>query len=197
MNNEYVIFDLDGTLIDSWESITLCLTRTVEAVGCESVPSSFFSDYDISHIGKAFHQCHDRFVKEMGWREFKSLSDKIYIRDCLDKVKTLEPGVMMLNQTLEKGMDCVVLTNKFQMAADIICTMLFGPTTFKHIIGRKGIRMIKPYKYAINAITRCGLDIACCAGYVGDSETDRIMAEKMGVRYHSINELSSTISLYQ
>lgn len=190
VNEPFVIFDLDGTLVDSWNSLTECLRRTLESLNRELPSDTFFNQYDIGDIGSMFHDCHRIYTSDIEWKKFKSLSGIVYVRYCIPFVKVIPKGKLLFEKCRAMNLGCVVLTNKYQLSADIICTLLYGPTAFKSIIGRNGIGMIKPHKYAVNRIERCGLDVSLCRGYFGDSHIDETMAARLKVPYWDINSIT-------
>lgn len=191
MQNEYfVIFDLDGTLVDSRNSLMECLRLTLKSLNRELPSDTFFNQYGIGDIASMFHDCHCIYASDIEWEKFKSLSDTVYVRYCIPYIKVIPKGKLMLDKCRAMNLECVVLTNKYQLSADIICTLLYGPTAFKTIIGRNGIGMIKPYKKAVNRIERCGLDVSLCRGYFGDSLVDESMAAKLKVPYWDINSIT-------
>ena len=98
-------------------------------------------------------------------------------------------GEKIVEYCKKQDVKIVVLTNKIQLAADIICTSLFPIGVFMDIIGRNGVRPIKPNKIAIARLKHRQLSPELCHAFIGDSATDEKMAQLMNVRYYDINQL--------
>lgn len=185
----YVIFDLDGTLVDSWASMKECLLLTLNDLGYRIDTEKFFSGYNIGTTGQMFRDCHSRFVRNESWHDFKKLSDDIYVERCLPLVTATTKGEKLLEGTIKKGYEAIVLTNKSQLAAEMICDSIFGKSFFGFVLGRLGAEAIKPTKAAVMALAERGVEVEQCVGYYGDSYEDEKMAAMLGVVYQDVNSI--------
>lgn len=123
-----VIFDLDGTLADSLESIAYCTNRAIGRYGFAPFETERFKYF----VGDGAAELIRRALKAAGDEELayydrvKAEYDVIFEADCMYKVVPYD-GIPELLQTLrKKGVKTAVLSNKpHERTVDVI-SRLFG-----------------------------------------------------------------------
>lgn len=192
INANYVILDLDGTIIDSFDSVCQSLSLTLDVLSLPIPSEGFYELFRNEELSSLFKAAYDGFGKCLSWKSFKSAFDEVYSHHCTEDVRVTSTGNAIVECCKRMNVRMVVLTNKRQLAADIVCTSLFPVRTFADIIGRDGVRPIKPYKYAVNKLVHSGFPTEMCKACFGDSSTDEKMAMKMGVDYYDIRTMDES-----
>ena len=137
-----VIFDLDGTLINSIEDLGDTVNQLLKKRGypIHDINSycKFVGDGVIKLIERALPEnCNDDIM------EIKHEFDEIYGKNCLNKTKAY-PGIVELLEILkEHDYNLAVVTNKPQQHAIKITKALF-PDTFDYIFGNSALHPKKP-----------------------------------------------------
>lgn len=166
-----VLFDLDGTLVDSMEDIASAINRVL-------------GDFELAPQGV------DSYRNRVGWGLRKALEltmppmDSEEINRAVTLLKdyyTADPctgttaydGIHNLLETL-KSNDCTlfVYTNKDESIAEIIIENVFPTGTFKKIFGARSGRAQKPDKTAVRSVIEETGFKAEEILYIGDSEVD-------------------------
>ena len=190
MNNAgYVIFDLDGTIIDSFESACKSLSLTLESLSLPVPSDDFYEPFRDKELSALFRATYAHSRTTLPWKVFKRTFDEVYSQHCMEGIQVIPLGNQIIELCRCKLIDMVVVTNKTQPAADIVCASLFPSKTFVSVIGRNGVRPIKPYKYAINKLIKRGFPVESCKAYFGDSGTDEKLAALMKVKYYDIHQM--------
>jgi phosphoglycolate phosphatase len=182
MKTKGIIFDLDGTLVDSLDDLTVSMNFGLESLGFPT------------HTPEAFRQMVGYGVKEFGARALGSEQmDKLdtlivtmrkhYADNCLNRTRPY-PGVCEIVDVLQsQNIRLAVLTNKNQDATEKIVRHFFGPAAFEPVIGHVDARKTKPDPEGVHAIVnhwRLSLDEVIL---VGDSESDAQTAAAAGIRF--------------
>ena len=186
---KYIIIDLDGTLVDSFDSVCDSLALTMNQLSLANPERTFYESFRDRDLSTLFKGVYSSCSHDVPWKTFKTLFDDIYTHHCTENVHVTPMGEKIVEYCKKQDIKIVVLTNKLQLAADIICTSLFPIGVFTDIIGRNGVRPIKPYKYAIARLSRHQLSPTLCQAYFGDSTADERMARLMNVPYYDIQQL--------
>ena len=175
-----IIFDLDGTLVDTLDDLTDSMNAALMQLG-RPVRSQ---DECRAMIGHGLH----KFAEGALGAEHVQLADALmtrmvdYYKDhCLLKT-TVYPGVEEAIETLlGRGVRLAVLTNKNQASAEVITRHYFGDA-FDPIVGAADGRKVKPDpQTTLDIIKDWGL-AADEVLFVGDSEADVQTAINAGVR---------------
>lgn len=188
---KYIIIDLDGTLINSFDSVCASLAMTMEGLSLPSPEKEFYESYRGKDLSSLFKGVYSNCKQSVSWKCFKTTFDDVYTHHCTENVQVNPKGAKVIAYCKERNVKMVVLTNKLQLAADIICVSLFPIGFFADIIGRNGVRPIKPYKYALSRLSSRRLSPSLCQAYIGDSATDEKMAQLIGAPYYDINCLDN------
>lgn len=186
---KYIIIDLDGTLVDSFDSVCESLAITMEQLSLPDPDKMFYESYRGMDLSLLFKGVYSSCNHNVSWKSFKTTFDDVYIHRCTENIQVNPKGAKVIGRCKVRNVKMVVLTNKLQLAADIICISLFSIGFFTDIIGRNGVRPIKPYKSAVARLNHRRLSPALCQAYIGDSATDEKMAQLLEVPYFDINQL--------
>jgi phosphoglycolate phosphatase len=165
-----LVFDLDGTLIDSKKDLVLSVNATLKAIGRAELPEDVVASYVGSGapvlIGRALGGSPDSEELQGALKYFLSH----YEQHKLDHTRAY-PGVREALQQLE-GTPMAVLTNKPENASMRILEGLGLASFFKVIYGGNSFATKKPDPFGANRVLRDLGVSAAEAAMVGDSEVD-------------------------
>lgn len=186
-DKKYIIFDLDGTLVDSFPTIVNVCKRVFKEYAPAAIPSDeLFENYRGRDIEQMFMDLSERL--NVNTNEFRKKYDAQYALDCLTGTIVIRQQKIVLKEAKAMGLGIIVLTNKRQELAEKVCSALFSNGEIDYIIGRKGTEPIKPRQVIIERLKKCGINAERqCLKYFGDSEIDRITAKLLKVEYININ----------
>lgn len=168
------IFDLDGTLTDSLESLTYSVNLMLKELGYNSITSKQCESF----VGNGAKVLVEKALAAAGDRKLQHAEDahKIYARvfdeHCTRGVVTY-PGVSeMVTRLKDNGCKLAVLSNKPHRQTVKVIEAIFGVGTFDEVQGQQeGIKR-KPDPEGVYVVAdKLGVSIEACA-YVGDSEVD-------------------------
>ena len=180
MNHSLIIFDLDGTILDTSADLNTSLNHVLRKYG---LPERSVADT------KRFLGNGIRRLVELGAgasvppetldamvADFKAH----YQIHCLDQTRPYE-GIPALIQALrDEGMKTALVSNKADFAVQELVERFF-PGLFDFAVGeREGVRR-KPAPDSVNEVLRALSVPRECAVYVGDSEVDVATAKNAGL----------------
>lgn len=175
-----VIFDLDGTLLDTLEDLKNSVNYALEKSGMPKRSldevRAFVGNGVANLIKRAVPRDTAEEAEQKVFADFKSH----YGVHCEDLTKPY-PGVNeLLDELKAVGIKTAVVSNKLESAVKKLCQKYFGEgisAAAGDIEGRKR----KPEPDSVFAVLEeLGID-ACDAVYVGDSEVDVLTAENCGM----------------
>lgn len=175
-----VIFDLDGTLINSIEDLGDAVNQLLKKRGYPihdfNSYYKFVGDGVIKLIERALPEnCNDDIM------EIKHEFDEIYGKNCLNKTKAY-PGIVELLEILkEHDYNLAVVTNKPQQHAIKITKALF-PDTFDYIFGNSALHPKKPDPCLTNLVINLFDVKKNQVVYIGDSDIDIQTAKNTKVK---------------
>ena len=175
-----IIFDLDGTLVDTLDDLTDSMNAALVQVGRPARPRQEC----MGMIGHGLRKFAERAVGPDHLELTDALIERMaahYIDHCVLKT-TPYPGMEEVITTLsKKGLRLGVLTNKNQAPSEIIVRHFFG-CAFDPIVGAADGRETKPDpQTTLDILAGWGLD-ADEVIFIGDSETDIQTATNAGIR---------------
>lgn len=185
MKVQACIFDLDGTLLDTLQDLANSVNEALADFG---QPTRSISEVR-AFVGNGVRRLMQRAVPE-GTDE--ALYEQIYARflEVYDREKDhyTKPydGILALIAALrEKGIRCVVLSNKNDDAVAALCKAHF-PNCFELTQGMRPGVAPKPAPDAVYTIcTRMGISLEE-AVYIGDSEVDVATAKAANMRFIAV-----------
>ena len=179
-----VIFDLDGTLIDTIEDIAGACNHALEACGC---PPRRLEEYNML-VGRGIFNLfrgalpEDRRSEDMV-RQMHSHFVPYYNEHICDRTSPY-PGIREMLEALSKeGIRFAVASNKYQEGTETLIRLLFGEHEFVSILGQRDGKPIKPDpEIVLEAMEAMGDVRKDEVVYCGDSDVDMQTGINAGVR---------------
>lgn len=178
-----ILFDLDGTIVDSFASVKSAIVKTLERLACP-VPKGLDCVQEVGHLLPVAVKS---LPPSVSFTRFKQEYDMVLRTDPLAGVSVPEGIPTMLAQ-LRKEHDLVVLTNKRQEVAEAICWTFFPPGTFIHVIGRTTTASLKPSGPITEELYQRDIPLSAVRLLIGDSDEDRKTALRLGVEYADVQD---------
>lgn len=175
-----VLFDLDGTLVDSLTDLANGVNRALEIKGYPTHPIESFKYF----VGDGIPKMIERSLPE-GCRstetinEIKDLFLEYYAVHYADNTYAYKDMPQLVNTLKVKGFIIAVVTNKAQNMADRVVTSLYGDV-FDLIFGKRdGIPAKPDPTAALMAMKELGVAPEECV-FIGDSGMDVATAVNSG-----------------
>jgi 2-phosphoglycolate phosphatase len=171
-----VVFDLDGTLIDSTDAIVASFVHTFEAVGDPVPPREEIMRYISVPLEKHFAELTDRDPVELSqiYREH-------YFLTCAEDTVLLPDVRTALSKFHQAGLRMAVATSKSCKGSDIILNELGIEHYFEFVVGADSVQNHKPDPEALH-LSREKLGIEADEMiYVGDTRFDTEASKNAGV----------------
>lgn len=177
MQNKLVIFDLDGTLLNTLPDIADKVNATLNHFGY-----SMLSEKQVmQNIGNGsrylIKTCVGEQLSNEGFDEVFSYFMGLYSGSKDPKTHVYDGITETLNTLIERGYMLAIMTNKPQSATDKICGELLSHIPFVKIIGQSGQVKCKPDKTATENLLKEFNVAPQNAYFVGDGETDVLTAK--------------------
>ena len=177
------IFDLDGTLTDTLESLTYSVNATLSELGLSQITEEQCKAF----VGSGARKLIERSLKAAGDPELLHVEKamevygRVFKENCTYHVAPYE-GIEELLDTLKAlGVRLAVLSNKPHLQTKDVVATFFGADTFTCVQGQQEGIPRKPDPSAVFMIAN-ELNAACeeCL-YIGDSDVDMQTGNAAGV----------------
>ncbi|GAA6492647.1 MAG TPA: HAD family hydrolase [Candidatus Bariatricus faecipullorum] len=177
------IFDLDGTLTDTLESLTISVNETLRELGQDTITA----EQCRSFVGDGARCLMERALKATGDEKLQKLEQgmevygRVFARNCTWHVKPYPGIVKMLKELKRRGIKTAVISNKpHAQSVDVVQTF-FGKELFDHVQGQKEGVPKKPDPAAVLGILK-EFGIRPEDGiYIGDSDVDMKTGKAAGM----------------
>ncbi len=166
-----VIFDLDGTLLDTLEDLYLSTNVALSHAGYPTRTRQEVRRF----VGHGVEMLIRRAVPA-GTEEVACLSvladfKAHYAATCHEHTAPYPGVIELLDALLAKGISCAVVSNKFDAAVKELSARYFGERIAVAVGERAGVRKKPAPDTVWEALRALGVDAADCV-YIGDSEVD-------------------------
>ncbi len=168
------IFDLDGTLTDTLESLTYSVNATLKELHLPCITSEQCKSF----VGSGAKYLIERALQATGDKELAHVEEameiygRIFKENCTYHVAPYEGVVEMLSRLKEAGVKLAVLSNKPHLQTVDVVASFFEEGTFIHVQGQQENVPRKPDPTAALMIAeKLGVSQDECV-YIGDSDVD-------------------------
>lgn len=177
------IFDLDGTLTDTLESITYSVNKTLDELGFANITMEQCRQF----VGDGARVLMERTLRAVGDIKLEKIEcamkvyGRIFGENCTYHVTAYEGIVDMLDRLEERGIKTAVLSNKpHQQSIDVV-TKILGEDRFSCVNGqREGIEKKPDPAGVFETMNVLSVTKEECL-YIGDSEVDVETARRAGL----------------
>lgn len=181
-----IIFDMDGTVIDTLKDMTISMNHVLAANGFPERSGEEIRSF----VGNGIRKLVERAVpagtaEEMTERCYQDML-AYYQQHSLDNTAPYEGIVELMEGLKSRGYKMAIVTNKAQSAAELISAQFFGDLV-DSVVGDDKKSPLKPDPYNIHRIMK---DFGCAQGeavYVGDSEVDKLTAENSDIPFFAVS----------
>lgn len=168
------IFDLDGTIINTLESLTYAVNESLRELG--------FPDTDVEHVRSfighggrnliraaiSMYSEPDEAAIDNAYRTYK----RIFSEFCTYRIAAYEGVPETLDEIKSRGIKLAVISNKSQEGVDACIHKVYGDELFDIIWGERPGIPLKPDPAGIISLAgELGVKTGECL-YIGDGETD-------------------------
>lgn len=176
-----IVFDLDGTLLDTVGDIAAAMNRALAACGLPTHDLKTVEAFLGGGIRDAVTQATPEGTSEEVISQVLELYRDDYIAHCTENTRLYDGVREMVDGFAAQGFDMAVLSNKTEATARKIVAHFFPNGEFKAVFGRAADRPLKPHPDAAKPVLEVlGLQPQEIA-YVGDSNTDILFAKAVGM----------------
>jgi phosphoglycolate phosphatase len=180
MKKKLVIFDLDGTLLNTASNLRYCVNQALKKHNKRQISLS----QTIAYVGNGAKKLVERATAD------ESLTESVYkdfmpiLQSNLTHLIKPYPHVKRLLKRLKKeGVKIAVFSNKPHDATVAICNEFFATYAFDYVLGHKNGAPLKPDASGVFEILNA-LNVAkedCL--FIGDGETDAQTSINAGVDF--------------
>ncbi len=177
------IFDLDGTLADTIESLTYSVGETLKEMGLPEITREQCQSF----VGNGAKVLLDKSIREAGDKKGERLAEameiygRIFDENCTYHVTPYEGVAEMLKELGSKRVKLAVLSNKPHRQTVKVTEAVFGKDTFDMIMGQQEGILRKPSPEGLwNILDKLEVKREECL-YVGDSEVDIVTGSNAGI----------------
>ena len=182
------IFDLDGTLTNTLESMTYSVNLTLEEMGLSKITK----DQCRLFVGNGARVLIEKSLKAAGDTDASRIEEgmeiygRIFDRNCTYHVTPYEGIPEMLKALKDKGIQLAVLSNKPDRQTVKVVKAIFGEELFDYAQGQKeGIRR-KPEPDGVwYLMEQMHVSKEECL-YIGDSEVDAATGRNAGLKTRGV-----------
>ncbi|MBR1460794.1 HAD family hydrolase [bacterium] len=173
MKTKIVIFDLDGTLLNTLEDLTLSTNFALEQFGYSPKTVEEVKSFVGNGVGKLIERAIPKGNKNPNYETCLYLFKNHYAQNMYNKTKPYDGIIELLAYLKLKNIKTAVVSNKFDLAVKNLCKKYFSKL-IDYAAGeneKEGIRK-KPAPDMVEKVLKNFKLTTEDALYVGDSEVD-------------------------
>ncbi len=174
---DLIVFDLDGTLVDSNEAISLCFNLALQEMGHAVRPIHEVAKL----IGLPLHDMFAEFIQRNDVDEAVARYRAHYQTICIEKTKLFPDTRNLLDYLRSSKIKMAVATNKPLGFTRNILESTGIAEYFGMIAGPDNVEFPKPHPAMLQLVMDTMMTDNTQTAYVGDSITDCLTAKQAGV----------------
>ncbi|ABX43470.1 HAD family hydrolase [Lachnoclostridium phytofermentans] len=181
-----VIFDLDGTLLNTLEDLKDSVNATLSTYGYPERSLEEVRQFVGNGVARLMELAVPEQLDNEKSKEVLECFKVHYARNCDNKTKPYDGILTLLSSLKNQGYHLAIVSNKFDAAVKDLNQLYFSNYIEVAIGQREGVRK-KPYPDTVNIALK---ELGSCveeALYIGDSEVDIETAKNAGLKFLSVD----------
>ena len=175
-----ILFDLDGTLLDTLEDIADGVNYAMEKYGCPLIPLSDVRAFVGNGLENLMIRCIPDGADDPRFYEIYGDFKKYYLEHCLIKTKPYDGIMELLKKLSEADSKVAVISNKNDIAVKELNKVFFSEYIPVAIGESESVRKKPAPDTVFQAMKELELSSQECV-YIGDSEVDILTAKNAGI----------------
>lgn len=180
MKYKAVLFDLDGTLLDTLDDLTDSVNFAMDSMGWQRRGREEVRLFLGNGIRRLMELCSPRNISGDEFERAFGIFKEHYDRHNQDKTKPYEGVLEVMAKLKEKGIKMAIVSNKVGSAVDMLYDKFFKDYADLAVGDMPGFRRKPAPDSCDYAIKKLGIDKREVV-YVGDSEVDLATAKNTGL----------------
>lgn len=185
MNNKIVIFDLDGTLLNTLEDLMDATNYALKELHYPIRTIDEIRNFVGNGVGKLMERSLPDGIQNPHYEEAMCIFRQYYNVHCEDKTSVYEGVPRLLQQLKADGYQLAVVSNKPDFAVKHLCNKFFRDSIQGAVGEKQGIRRKPAPDMVENALSELSSRKED-AIYVGDSDVDIQTAANSGLKCISV-----------
>lgn len=178
-----VIFDLDGTLLDTIADLACAANHSLTALGLAKRTEGECQTFVGNGVGKLLERALPEGYKTPEYVEkIRPAFLAYYDGHLMDRTRPYPGMVKLLEELQARGVKLAVASNKYQRATQRLVKHFFPGIFFSAVLGQRDGVPVKPDPSVVNEILVLANAAKEHTLYVGDSDVDMKTARNAGVR---------------
>lgn len=186
MKKKAVIFDLDGTLLDTLTDLAASVNYALSAMGYPERTTDEIRTFVGNGVGSLIRKAVPENTDAARINETLELFSEYYGRHLNDNTKPYVGIEELLRNLKTNGIKTGVVSNKFDAAVKNLCRDIFGGKLDVCVGERSGVRRKPAPDGVLTALGTLKVS-AADAVYVGDSDTDALTARNAGMDFVGVD----------
>lgn len=177
---DFIIWDLDGTLLDTLNDLANSVNAALEAYGCPGRTIDEVRSFVGNGIRRLMELAVPHGLSSPDFDGIFAFFRQHYKKTCLDTTKPYSGIDEVLHKLQMQGVRMAIVSNKADYAVAELAEMFFAGTVPVAIGEREGTPRKPAPDMVFNAMKLLGAD-ATRTVYIGDSEVDLMTARNAGL----------------
>lgn len=180
MKYKTVIFDLDGTLLDTLQDLTNSVNFALRSMRYPERTLEEVRAFVGNGIGKLIERAVPMHTDEKSIQKTLQIFKEHYGAHCEECTAPYEGIIPLLDCLKEQGIQTAVVSNKADFAVRKLCEKYFGNRILISVGECEGVRRKPAPDSVFSVISRLGAKQKDCV-YIGDSDVDIETAYNAGI----------------
>ena len=180
MIKDTIIFDLDGTLLNTLEDLHACFNKAITEYGYPKRTLEEIKSFVGNGIKKAIERALPNNIDEFELNKIVNYFRNYYEQHMLELTKPYDGIIEMLEVLKSNNYKLAVVSNKYDAAVKALCKNYFGKYIDIAIGESEGVRKKPEIDGVMKAIKELNSSIDNSI-YIGDSDVDIKTAKNVGI----------------
>ena len=180
MKIDTVIFDLDGTLLNTLDDLHACFNHAIKTFGYPERSIEEIRSFVGNGIKKAIERALPYKIKDEELEKIVEYFRDYYKEHMFELTKAYDGILELLKELKEKGYKLAVVSNKYDMAVKNLVKHYFGEYIDVAVGEGLGINKKPSSDGTLKAINELNSNIENCI-FIGDSDVDIETAKNVGI----------------